>query len=387
MICALLLVFGLLVTAIGVTLFVKPIPEDPGVFVGVDIGYGDEDVVYSVADAIQGSANLIILGSTKVTSNTSKLTAVCDYLYQRGFYFIVYVGIANKILPPRGPDAWFFSFANQRWGNRCLGVYLFDEVGGKQLDYEISNPDKPVARANNVSDAAIHFVFNLNTFLFLETQIFYSPPSNLKLYTSDYGLYWFDFLCGYDTVLCQFVGEPIGGQDRQITISLTRGASKSLGKSWGAIITYGHHDTALENGTQLYQDMILAWKSGAQYIVVFDGNSSISQQEGVLKQEHIDAIKQFWDQAKSNPSLDKYPADVAYVLPVDFGFGFRGPQDNIWGLWPSNETSTRIWNDASNLLTEYSGNIDIIFEEKTSAAPVEMPYHTLIFWNGTTLAR
>ena len=352
----------------------------------MDLGYGDENEVYHVADATHGFANLIIIGSTKVTSNTSKLITVCEYLYQRGFYFIVYVGFAGTVLPPRGPNATFFDYAGRHWGNRFLGAYLFDEVGGKQMDYEIGNPDKSVARADNSSDAAIHFMINLITFLNLEKQVFYSPPSDLKLCTSDYALYWYDFLSGYDTVLCEFVGEPVGNH-RQVAIALDRGAAKTLGKNWGTIITYQAAAGGLENGTQLYSDMMLAWQSGARYIVIFDGNSTPSGQYGVLKQEHLDAMKEFWDKANTGPRYHEFPADVAYVLPTDYGYGFRGPEDKIWGLWPSDSFSTSIWNDTSTLLTKYGGKIDIIYEDKTRNAPVYLPYRTLIYWNGTTIKR
>jgi hypothetical protein len=382
-ISVLLLVFGLLLTSIGFVLFAGPSYEDQKLFVGVDLGYGDENDVYQVADATRGFANLIIIGSTKVTSNTSKLITVCEYLYQRDFYFIVYVGFAGTVLPPRGPNATFFDYAGRRWGNRFLGAYLFDEVGGKQMDYEIDNPDKPVSRADNASDAAIHFMINLNTFLFLEKQVFYSPPSDLKLFTSDYALYWYDFLNGYNTVLCEFVGN----QSRQVAIALDRGAAKTLGKNWGTIITYHPAGGGLENGTQLYSDMVLAWQSGARYIVVFDGNSTASGQSGVLKQEHLDAMKRFWNKANAGPKHDEFPADVAYVLPTDYGYGFRGPEDKIWGLWASDPLSTSIWNDTSALLTKYAGKIDIIYQDKTRNAPVDLPYRTLIFWNGTTIQR
>ena len=394
-ISALLLVFGLLLTLIGVILFAGPSYEDQKLFVGVDLGYGDENDVYQVADATRGFANLIIIGSTKVTSDTSKLITVCEYLHQRGFYFIVYVGFAGTVLPPRGPNATFFDYAVRRWGNRFLGAYLFDEVGGKQMDYEINNPDKPVSRADNTSDAAIHFMINLMTFLNLEKQVFYSPPPNLKLYTSDYALYWYDFLSGYNTVLCEFVGEPVGdqignqirNQYRQLTIGLDRGAAKTLGKNWGTIITYQAAAGGLENGTLLYNDMVLAWQSGARYIVIFDGNSTPSGQFGVLKQEHLDAMKRFWNKANAGPKYDEFPADVAYVLPTDYGYGFRGPEDKIWGLWPSDSFSTKIWNDTSALLTKYGGKIDIVYQDKTRNAPVDLPYRTLIFWNGTTIQR
>jgi len=365
---------------------VKTDSKNQGVFIGVDVAYGDENTIYRIADATRGFTNLIIVGSTEVTSNTSKLIEVCDYLYQQGFHFIVYIHYNPQVLPPHGPNATFFNLAIQRWGNRCLGAYIFDEVGGKQMDYDASNPDKLVSRASNGSEAALHFIINLDTFLSLYKQIYYSPPSNLKLYTSDYALYWYDFLSGYNTVLCEFVGD----QNRQVTIALDRGAAKTLGKSWGTIITYQYADGRLEDGTQLYDDMVLAWQSGARYIVVFSGNTTSSGPYGALKQEHLDALKKFWDRANGGKRYDEFPADVAYVLPSDFGYGFRGPSDRIWGLWPADSLdslSTKVWTDTSILLTKYGGKLDIIYEEKTKNVPVDYPYSTLIFWNGTIIQR
>jgi hypothetical protein len=69
----------------------------------------------------------------------------------------------------------------------------------------------------------------------------YLPPYT-SLFTSDYGLYWYDFLSGYNTVFTEFVGN----QSRQLAVALCRGAAHTLGsdvghstgQDWGAIITW-----------------------------------------------------------------------------------------------------------------------------------------------------
>jgi hypothetical protein len=378
-----LLVLGLLFTLVAVDLFVRRDDGDHEVFIGVDVGYGGASEVYRVADAVRGFANLVIVGSTRVTGNTSMLIEVCDFLYQRGFHFIVYVGFGGVVLPLQGPNSTFFDLAVRRWGDRFLGAYTFDEVGGKQMDYNMSNPDKPVPKADSDSDAALHFLINVEPYLFLNSQISYTSASNLKLYTSDYALYWYDFLCGYGTVFCEFAGN----QSRQVAVALDRGAAKTLGRSWGAIVTYPCAEGCLETGTQLYDDMVLAWQSGARYVVVFDGNSTTFSPYGVLMQEHLDAMKRFWDKVNGGQRFEEFPADVAYVLPADYGYGFRGPEDKIWGLRPADALSAKVWNDTSVLLAKYSGKLDVVYENKTDGIPIDLPYRTLIFWNGTTIQR
>ena len=174
---AVFLIIGLLLTLLGAALLIKEVTYNADVFVGVDIGYGDEKDVYIIADAISGYANLIILGSLNVTTNTAKLTRVCDYLYQKGFHFIVYVGFAEQgYTPPRGPDPQFFTRAASKWGDKFLGVYLFDEVGGKLTDGAHSID---ITAADNYSEAATIYTHHLNFYLGNVTQ--YYEPANFTL--------------------------------------------------------------------------------------------------------------------------------------------------------------------------------------------------------------
>ena len=380
---AVLLVFALLFTLAGEDLLSQKAASKPEVFVGVSVAYGNETTVYAVADAVYGYANLIIVGSLNVTQDTAALTRVCNFLYQKGFYFIVYVGFSKTdFLPPRGPDSGFFGMASVRWGDKFLGVYLFDEVGGRQLD----STDKIIPRVPNItfdargySYASEAFVETLNGALTINVDWFNPSPVQSQIFTSDYAVYWYDYLSGYGTVFAEFVGN----QSRQIAVALDRGAAHALGKDWGAIITY--QDSGPENATQLYSDMTFAWQSGAKYIVVFDGNSTDASSYGVLTQAHLDAMKQFWNYTKVNTRSDEYPADMAYVLPAGYGFGLRSSSDTIWGLWNADVLSTKVWNDANSLLMTYGNNLDIVYETRIDSQPIALPYKTLIFWNGTTI--
>ena len=48
-------------------------------------------------------------------------------------------------------------------------------------------------------------------------------------------------------------------------------------------------------------------------------------------------MKKFWNYMNTNHHMKGYQADTAYVLPKDYGYGFRGPNDTIWGLWHADE--------------------------------------------------
>ena len=152
----------------------------------------------------------------------------------------------------------------------------------------------------------------------------------------------------------------------------------------GYNITYSANST-IENPTQLYNDMVFAWQSDAKYIIVFDGNSTDAATSGVLTQTHLNEMKQFWTYTKTNTRSNEYPADTAYVLPPDYGYGFRSPNDTIWGLWSADTLSSVVWNQANTLLATYGNKLDIVYANRLDSEPITLPYKTLIFWNGTVV--
>ena len=131
--------------------------------------------------------------------------------------------------------------------------------------------------------------------------------------------------------------------------------------------------------------MTLAWLSNAKYIVVFDGNSTNASTAGVLTQAHLNAVKQFWNYTQTNTRSSESPADAAYVLPADYGYGFRSPSDTIWGLWNADTLSAYVWEEANTQLATYGNKLDIVYESRIDSQSITLPYKTLIFWNGTTI--
>jgi hypothetical protein len=234
------------------------------------------------------------------------------------------------------------------------------------------------------SDAAEDFIAHTCYYLANYSNYYGSP--HLRKYTSDYALYWYDYLTGYDVVF----GEFVGNQSRQLAVSLCRGGAKTLGKDWGSMITWKYAQPPfMEEPLQLLQDMILAYKNGARYIIVFNspGNNSAITPYGILTQAHINVIKTFWYYTKLVFDNEEFPAETAYVLPADYGYGFRGPADKIWGVFGPDALSPVIWNETNNLIRNYGVRLDVVYENKTDDVPVTLPYKELIYWNGSTIER
>ncbi len=149
------------------------------------------------------------------------------------------------------------------------------------------------------------------------------------------------------------------------------------------MITGNVTDGNFESGQQMYADMILAYQNGAKYILVFDYPSLA---RGILRQEHFDGLKQFWQYIQTHPRISTPANDrVAYVLPKDYGYGLRSAVDKVWGLWEADNLSARIWNEANSLSQQYGSRLDIVYEDSLNLN--SSSYGQLIFWNGTTITQ
>jgi hypothetical protein len=339
--------------------------EPSGLFVGVDVAYENLTEIREIVDQISPYTNLFVIGCTGITQNAT-LNETCQYVYDKGLSFIIY-----RERPLR--TEWLED-ATKRWGDRFLGIYAFDEAGGYQLD----SPEYRLVRdADNYTDAASQFVNMTNRVLNWYTR-YYTNSTSFPLFTSDYALYWFDYKAGYDVLLAQFGWN----YSRQLNVALCRGAATVQNKDWGVIITWTYTEPPyIESGKELYADLITAYKNGAKYIVVFDANKNYTQ--GTLKEEHLQALKQFWQYVQDNPRNNDPISDrVAYVLPKDYAYGFRGPNDKIWGLWEADTFSNELCKNLGSLIEKYETKLDIIYDDGLEPNNT-YGYSKLIFWNGT----
>ena len=277
--------------------------------------------------------------------------------------------------------------AKPRWGDKFLGLYAFDEPGGRQLDnatWKVLLTENWYA--DNYTDAADKYVNEL-TLIINHTIDDQMCGVGLPLFTSDYALYWFDYKSEYDVVFAEFGWN----YSRQLNVALCRGAANVQNKDWGVMVTWTYMQWPyLESGSELYDDMVLAYENGAKYIIVFDTNENYTHSvldkdaEGNYKaQGHYDALKQFWQYVENNPrSSDPIRNRVAYVLPEGYGYGFRGPEDKIWGLWAADEFSLEISTELGKIIDRYQSRLDIIYDDCLEAGN-SYGYRRLIFWNGT----
>jgi hypothetical protein len=126
-------------------------------------------------------------------------------------------------------------------------------------------------------------------------------------------------------------------------------------------------------------------KAGAKCILVFDTDANYTH--STLQPEHLDALKAFWQYVTDNPKPSDHPTDrVAYILPKDYGYGFRGPNDKIWGLWEATDYnySSKINTEIGGLIDKYQSKLDIIYDDGLEANN-SYGYSELVFWNGTII--
>ena len=69
------------------------------------------------------------------------------------------------------------------------------------------------------------------------------------------------------------------------------------------------------------------------------------------------------------------------MLPKDYGWGMRHPDDKIWGLWPADAKSPVIWNNMNKLTEKYGTKLDIIYEDPQFN--VAGKYQKTYSWNST----
>ncbi len=273
------------------------------------------------------------------------------------------------------PAQWVVD-AKEKYGDKFVAVYRWDEAGGDQLD---NSKYQEVKSASSYTQAAERYVDVLNP------EIEYYQNAGIDVLTADYGLYWFDYQAGYDAVLAEFGWN----NSREQQIALVRGGARTFDRDWGAMITWTYSNFTgspyIESGTELFDDLLLAYNNGAKYAIVFDYPKVDSAQYGILTQDHLTALHKFWNYSSSYGRVDTEYKNVktAYVLPADYGFGFRNPSDTVWGLWSGDSQTRGIYSDVDSLIRQKGAGFDIVCNYPTLLADAKGRYEELIFWNGT----
>ena len=351
-------------------------------------------------DKTKDYTNLFVLQSGPISKNETAINEVCDYAVEADLDFIVFFGWFDPEQPWQIP---WLDFAKDRWGDRFLGLYLFDEPGGIQTDYNWKTlfhrikelfpdfyatieayiqetADQTVAR--DYEEARERYL----EYLLVHIQLDELINRSITSFTADYALYWFDYLSGYDTIFVELGWY----HNLQKHIGLCRGAANVQQKDWGTIIVWNDRNPnpKINNGTyktgpEMLYDMQVSYETGADYIIIFNyPTDPPGNPYGILTDEHFEVMQKFWDYMQRNPEeYGKTTGQAAFVLPENYAWGMRRLDDRIWGYWGPDELSQQIWEKFYDLLPQYSFALDIVYDNPNF--PLEGIYQEIIYWNQT----
>jgi len=345
--------------------------QQPTFFVGT-MELGNNSETQRNIDMLMDYCNLIVISNLEVIKNQSSLDYIVNYAFSRNLYFIIRMQYPTPMADFNyNPFVWQQT-AQDKYGSHFLGFYIYDEPGGNQLEQGSFRQFDNNTMPSSYQDATYTYVYNLYGQMrdFVQTS---------KVFTSDFGLYWFDYEAGYDTVLTEFVWN----QSRTQSIALCRGAAEMHNKTWGVTITWKYDNPPyLEEGDQLYNDLITAYNAGASYVVLFNyPNVGVC---GALTQDHLNALKNFKEYISSHPQPNVPSYDrVAYVLPQNYGCGFGSPNDSIWGVWGSDNLTSSLFYQMQNLTATYGNRLDIIYDSLWTRLFLQEHYNDTIWWNAT----
>jgi hypothetical protein len=343
-------------------------------FFGVSYGQNTTQGAKLLVDQVKDYTNFFLVNNWDLCTNETALDEVCNYAAQANLHFMVFFDfISNQTY--LWHQTWLDT-AKQRWGDKFLGIYLYDEPGGQQVDNGQWDNGTFVrelySKVKSPSEAADAYR-ELG-----RTQSMNALKSRgIPVFTSDYALYWYDYEAGYDGVFVEY-GWNVS---RTQQTALCRGAADSFGRDWGAILTWTYDQPPyINSGTAFQQDMYTAYDAGAKYVVVFnypvnpDGNPY-----GILTSEHFTAMRQFWNYTQNlHKGNEKMKAEAVLVLPKDYGGGLRKADDSVWAplnveppynvtwrqAWPADTQTPQIWMNLNKLSDRYGLKLDMVFDSE-----------------------
>lgn len=265
--------------------------EETPFYVGVTFCGNNTAEAKLLIEKVKDYTNLFVLQSGAISDNETSITDICDYAVSSGLNIIVNLGVSQTYTRVWTWQLPWLESAKQRYGDRFLGAYYDDEPAGIQLDYNWFNfflnysshfegrphasplhqifADLEDEMANIARPEPKDYDSEAEWFqMILETNQGHKSlrDAEIKTFTSDYALYWFDYLGGYDVMLAQFGWNNSYVQD----IALVRGAARMQNKSWGAIITWKYEEPPyLDNGEEIYNQIYAAYEAGAEYAIIF----------------------------------------------------------------------------------------------------------------------
>jgi hypothetical protein len=414
----------------------------PTAFVGVAYCGNTVSDGKLMIDKVKGYTNLFVLQSGTLQRDFPSIDKLGDYAIAAGMYFLPYFGQVHPSLlawVESAKQKWgehllgvyysdeaggkmldgYVEFKDAATGDTILkttyGDIFVTKPNGIEINYELNgiihlyqpledgnlsdtafypNGEIQVVEADNngLSFTNYEELMRVKPFTTLNetAQRFLArEKSNIealrvnstKVFTSDYALYWFDYLSGYDVILGQIGWNYSLNQQ----IALIRGAATLQNKSWGIVITWKYQNSPyLANGTEILSQMQTAFACGAKYFVLFDYYfDSDTNPYGTMHEEQFQALKSFWkeDMQNSKGVQDSIKADTVLVFPPNFGWGTRWDGDKVWGIFVGDEKTHQIWGIMQASLQQRGFGIDIVIDDQNY--PLNNLYKNIILANYT----
>ncbi len=326
-------------------------------YLGVTYGGSSVTEAKDLIDKVHNYTNLFVVDSAEISggANSSALDQICDYAVQANmsiivYFYMIYYNVTSNISTVYNASTWedygvspwhvqWLNGTKEKFGDKFLGVYLFDEPGGKQIDLGYwggnnvtfaGTPVRTFANVTGYDDAANRYVTSIANNRGMQILSNTSYPNGLNFtipaFTADYALYWFDYKAGYNTVFAELGG--VRGETSKIQqIALCRGAARAYGKDWGVMVTWASSSPPTpENGTDMLADLTMAYNAGAKYAIAFNYNLNGT---GGLTEDDFNALQQVWTNVHLSPRRGELRAQVAFTLPENYGWGMRTPDDKI----------------------------------------------------------
>jgi type II secretory pathway pseudopilin PulG len=371
------------------------------VYVGIAFGGNTTAQAKLIIDRTKSYTNLFILdsGINPISTNQSAVKEICDYATNAGLNIIVNLGTFNRVDWTSRLQS--LNSSQEKYGDKFLGAYYDDEPGGIPLDWnwtkQFTENSTLFGGANPLDLTHIHYELQLAEITGIQPQNYTTEAQwfnqllqgnrghndlkryNISTFTSDYALFWFDYLGGYDTLFAQLGWNQSVNQQ----ISLVRGAATMQNKDWGTIITWKYRQSPyLDTADNIYNQMVASYNAGAKYITIFDyPYNSTYNPYGAMTDQHFQVLEKFWNQVVIKSTPNSAHAEAALVLPKDYGWGMRSVDDKIWGFWGPDDKSPLIWDIYQTLLNKYGTRLDIIYDD--AAFPIQGNYSKVYFWNQT----
>ncbi len=351
-----------------------PQPSLDSCYVGVAFGGDTFEEAKAMIDQTKNYTNLFILQSGPISINETATRQICEYATTEGLSIVVAFGdLAPDVLEKKNLT-WRLTFVNDAkvaYGDKFLGVYYYDERGGIYLDSDKNN--WPLLSANATYDSVAAM---FETGLQRDGGTVALKNADIPIFSSDYALYWFDYRSGYDVMLAEAGWNHTLAKD----IALVRGAANFQHKDWGVIVTWKNTQPPyLADGDEVYAQMRDAYVAGAKYLTIFDFPYNSTNPYGVMEEAHFDALQRLWNDIAQNKIARNPQAEAVLVLPKNYGWGMRFPEDKIWGFWGPDEKSPIIWENVQMLLGRYGYSLDIAYDDSSYGIPSN--YKAVYYWN------